>query len=521
MGVALASANIELTREVLTGPGGKFQVEEKLRDLLCLTDDYVLHVSGSHMADHFVLGFMERLSKAKVRFTIQKRPLSEIRDLYQAQPQRVATFSGSKTAGLLEDATPRQTEVMRLVKDAIDRGTSDIHLIIDHVRHEALIEFRINGDLVVKDRIRAEDGQAIASTIYQSMCDVADPTYNELQPQDARLKQSFVKKWGLYGARIATRPTDTGSLMVMRLLRSSSGKTLEDLGYLPEQIRLLTRMIQRRKGIIFISGPTGSGKSSTLQCALDDLLEVFEYKIRLLTIENPPEYQIGKGRAVQTPILCDSDDPVALSAEWARSISNAMRLDPDVMMVGEIRDLASALAAFTASMTGHQLWTSIHTNDLIQIIDRLRELGVTLSLLTDPMLMTGLINQELVKTLCDHCKVPFDSVRDRYTEDLVERVEKFCKPEQVFGCGPGCSHCNYTGVANRTVVAEVMMPTKAFMKQYRDKDKAEARVYWVKEMGGITKNDHLVRLINQGRVDPLHGEREVCTLDEDEITLGD
>lgn len=520
MGVP-ALASIETPREVLTAPGGKYAIDEKLRDLICLTDDLVLHVSASHLGDPYVLGFMERLGRSKVRFTLQKHPLPEIRELYANAAAVRPAISVAKPVGLIEETTPRQVQVQRLVKDAMTCGASDIHLTIDKTRHTALVEYRVNGDLVVKDQIRAEDGQAIASTIYQSMCDVADPTYNDLQPQDARLKQSFVKAWGLYGARIATRPTDKGTLMVMRLLRSSAGGSLEELGYLLDQIQLITRMIQRRKGIIIFSGPTGSGKSTTLQRVLSDLLELFEYKIRLLTIENPPEYEIGKGRAIQTPILCDSDDAEAVSQEWARSISNTLRLDPDVLMVGEIRDLATAKAGFTAAMTGHQLWTTLHANDLVAIVERLKDLGIEQSLLTDPMLMTGLINQELVKTLCNSCKLPFVQAKAQLPTDLIERVERFCTPDTVYVCGPGCAECNGTGVHGRTVVAEVMMPNKGFMKAFREKGKADARAYWVDQMGGITKNAHLIRLVNQGCVDPLHGERDICTLDEDEITLRD
>ena len=134
------------------------------------------------------------------------------------------------------------------------------------------------------------------------------------------------------------------------------------------------------------------------------------------------------------------------------------------------------------------------------------------------MLMTGLINQELVKTLCNSCKLPFVQAKAQLPSDLIERVERFCTPSTVYVCGPGCSDCNGTGVRGRTVVSEVMMPNKGFMKAFREKGKADARAYWVDHMGGITKNAHLIRLMNMGCVDPLHGERDICTLDEDEIT---
>ncbi|MCC9290093.1 ATPase, T2SS/T4P/T4SS family [Pseudomonas aeruginosa] len=516
-----ALATIESPRELLTAPAGKYSIDEQLRDLLCLTDDVVLHVSASHLADPYVLGIMERLGRSKLRYTLQMHPMPEIRELYaNAAPVRPA-IAVAKPVGLIEETSPRQVQVQRLVQDAMTCGASDIHMTIDKTRHTAVVEYPVNGDLDVKDQILAEDGQAIASTIYQTMCDVADPTYYDLQPHDARLKQSFVKASGLYAARIATRPTDEGTLMLMRLLRSSAGGSQEELGYLLQQIQLITRMILRRQGIINFSGPTGSGKSTTLQRVLSDLLELIEYQIRMLTIENPAEYEIGKGRPIQTPNLCDSDDAVAVSQEWPRSNSNTLRLDPDVLMVGEIRDLATAKAAYTAAMTGHQLWTTLHAYDLVAIVERLNDLGIEISLLTDPMLMTGLIYQELVQTLCNSCKLPFVLAKAQQPSDLIERVERYCTPSTDYVCGPGCSDCNGTGVRGRTVVSEVMMPNQGFMKAIREKGKADARAYWVDHMGGITENAHLIRLMYMGCVDPLHAERDICTLDEDEFTLRD
>lgn len=515
----MGHATVKIAR-VLTGEGGPYALPPELREMMCLTDDLQLHVSASHGTNHHVLGFMERLTRNKIRFKINKVPLTDIKALYQSAPAVQASSSTVKTpAKPGEESTHRQVEVVRLIREAVDLGASDVHFIVDY--QVCRIRFRVHGELETYHELTVQHGNDLCATIYQSMCDVADPIYNPGKSQDARLKRSFLKQCGLFGARVATRPTDSGTLMVLRLLydRRGSKPSLDTLGYLPDQISLIRRMGQRTTGINIFSGPTGSGKSTTLECVLTDLLRVFEDKIHLLTFEDPPEYSIPG--ANQTPILCDKDDDDAISREWARSISNGMRLDPDVMMVGEMRDLSSAAAAFRAAMTGHGVWTTLHANDVVSILERLRDIGVELSLLTDPALITGLINQSLMRKVCPHCRKPYQEHKHTLAEDLVARIEQTCNVSNVYLKGDGCQHCKNTGIAGRIVGAEVIMPTKAFMKVFKTEGKAEAREFWVRKMNGITKNQHLIHWINQGLVDPMLGERDVCSLDEDLITLGE
>ncbi|WPM83970.1 ATPase, T2SS/T4P/T4SS family [Apirhabdus apintestini] len=255
------------------------------------------------------------------------------------------------------------------------------------------IKYRVDGELRRYQELSESDGNDICATIYQTMCDVAEPVFNPRRSQDARLMSSSLEKCGLYGGRIATRPTDSGLLMVIRLLydRGSNNLELEHLGYTGEQVALINRMTARRFGINILSGPTGSGKSTTLECVLKRIIAQREGKAHVLTLEDPPEYRISG--AVQTPIQCDKNDDDAISREWARAISNAMRLDPDILMCGEVRDLHSAVATFRAAMTGHGVWTTVHANDALAILTRLQDIGVSPAILTDASLLTGLISR--------------------------------------------------------------------------------------------------------------------------------
>jgi len=336
------------------------------------------------------------------------------------------------------------------------------------------------------------------------MLDVSGDThFNENKSQDGRLKQEFVSSIGLYGARVGTRPMERGHLTVMRLLHNTmDNPSLGDLGYLPEQVEMIERMCHNKTGINILSGATGSGKSLSLKCVLERQNEIFEEAINILTLEDPPEYKI-KG-AVQTPVL---------NQDWPGSIKNAVRLDPDVILIGEMRDMESATAGFRAAMTGHGVWTTLHANDTAGSLERLRDLGVEVGLIADPSLVTGLLNQSLVRRLCRHCSIPYAEGVEQLQASDKSRIEAYCDTSHVRLAGPGCDHCR-GGHKGRTLVAEVMVPDLAFMQEFRAHGKVAARAYWREQMRGITKSDHIVRRVNEGLVDPLAAERDVgFTLD--------
>ncbi|MDF5910306.1 ATPase, T2SS/T4P/T4SS family [Pseudomonas aeruginosa] len=255
--------------------------------------------------------------------------------------------------------------------------------------------------------------------------------------------------------------------MILRLLYDDTGlDSLEQLGYLPEQNALFDRMMRMPYGINILSGPTGSGKSMTLKVTLEGLDKLHGGSKHILTIEDPPEYRIRGEGINQTPLVYDATDPDAERQAWAAGIANGMRLDPDYMMIGEVRDLFAAVAAFRGAMTGHGLWSTLHTNSAIGIVQRLKDLGVDPGLLFDPALLTGLINQSLLPKLCPHCKVRFQDHQDQLAPDLVERVRRLTDVSQVHVKGPGCQACRGSGVNGRSIVAEVVLPTLAFMRVF-------------------------------------------------------
>ena len=364
---------------------------------------------------------------------------------------------------------------------------------------------------------------ALASTIILSMCDVTEKQFYPNLHQDGRIAERFLKPLGIFGALYAHMPSVGGLYVVMRLIKDDGDNVpdFETLGFLPEQVKVLNRILRRPEGIMILSGPTGSGKSTTLRTAASTYLSMWRYvnKLpvrRLLTIEDPPEGRIYG--AIQTPIIADKKNTEEIKRVWLLSMAYALRCDPDAILNGEIRDLESAITALKAAMTGHLLMTTLHANDALSILERLEIEGVSARLIADPQLFVGLISQRLVQRLCPHCKVPYPQVAGQLEEGDRLLIERQCQPEKVFMRRyQGCEHCQ-SGIVGRIVVAEVLSPDAQFFELYQTKGKLAAKTYWHRILGGITRNQHVLHYIHEGEVDPL-AAHFICPIDEDSYML--
>lgn len=452
--------------------------------------------------------------------------LSELVKLRNVARQASQSVVGL-TADDLRDVSANQEQVLRLFSLAAELGSSDIHMSIAGYTR---IEMRINGDLQVIKDIPREDGYALASTIILSMCDVTEKQFFPNRKQDGRVKAEFLRKVNLFGARYSHTPTVDGLYLVMRTIADDGDNvpTLPALGYLPAQCDVVDNILRRPEGMVILSGPTGSGKSTTLRVLSALFIGRTGGKKRLLTVEDPPEGRIPG--SIQTPIIADKADPEATALAWVLSISSGVRLDPDAMLLGEIRDLNSAIAAVHAALTGHRLFSTTHANCPISILERLVVMGLNPALIADAQLMIGLLSQRLVPTLCPHCSLSWATRatsldagdRDRLTVLFTAEERTALRFHNPAGCSQCCKTVYGTpfgqGIAGRTVIAEVIQPDARFMQIFREQGKAAARQYWVTTLRGITRNQHLLIRIREGRVDPLLAE-QVCPLDEDRMTL--
>lgn len=495
---------------VLTAPGGRYEIDGELRQKFCLTSDLVLHVVDGYAADAFVQAFVERVRRTEGKSPAWNFVTPEaLSQMYKGVPVEVSAAGYTQYDAANQSSTGKQDQVLRILRDATNAGASDIHFIASPQGHQ--LRFRIHGQLETVQSFAGQDGTKLLSTIYETMSENTGTNYRPGEKQDGRLKSEFVTECGLFGARLATRPTLNGPWMAMRLLYDNGSEmTLEQAGYLPQQIDALTRLIHRIDGMVLLTGTTGAGKSMTIRTLLTMLLVAMEYTVNLVTVEDPVEYRIWG--ATQTPL--------GPKETWPEAIANMMRLDPDVALIGEMRDTASALAAYQATLTGHMMWSTLHVNSAAASLQRLLDLQVDANLVYDPGLVKGLVNQSLTRVLCPHCKVPYVGHSHDLPEDLRSRVERHCIPEQVHLAGEGCDKCHGRGVTGRTAIAEILLPDIDFMRRFRSGGRAEAQAFWVREQGGITKNAHLLHRVSEGLIDPRHGERDVCQLDEDRSVIG-
>jgi type II secretory ATPase GspE/PulE/Tfp pilus assembly ATPase PilB-like protein len=484
---------------ILTRDGEKYAQPAHIQKLLCFLDDNRLFVSKTHTHDPYVAAFRSLLKREGVSFTEHSVALPIIESLYNSNDYSVKS-----------DDSRNQYLVRQMIDRAVELRSSDIHIRVSS-RSGCQIYFRIHNDLEFQQEHPFEFGKDFCSTIYQAMTDVSDSTFNPSSRQDARISDRNKLNQKLDGVRVATSPQVDGFLMVLRLLYNDTTEStsLVELGYHVDQAKAIEFAKKRPTGLNIISGPTGSGKSTTLQRVLTGIIQESSGRKHVITVEDPPEYPIP--HAVQTPVA-NADTEEKRSMQFQLAIKSALRLDPDVIMIGEMRDSPSVRLALQAAMTGHQVWTTLHANNAMAIVDRLSDLGVSLEVLTDSSIINSLTCQRLLKVLCPHCKEPLIDVTDRYKESDVRRIMTVTALEHVFVKGGGCDHCNRTGIVGRTVVAETVITDQKLMEYLRKKDRIAAIDYWRRDQSAITMLEHAIHKVSLGVVDPFDTESVIGPL---------
>ncbi|WP_051524426.1 GspE/PulE family protein [Sulfurihydrogenibium subterraneum] len=337
-----------------------------------------------------------------------------------------------------ETSSPIIALANQIIEDAVKRGASDIH--IQPTELNLRIRFRVDGDLTDYLVLPKYLSDAIVSR-YKIM---ADMKIDEKRvPQDSRINYNFYNPAYNIDLRVSTIPTVYGEDLVMRILdKSNVILDLDKLGFSEEYLNLYRETIRKPYGIILHVGPTGSGKTTTLYSALK---EIDTPDVKILTVEDPVEYQLG-GSIVQTNI-----NPSA-GYTFARAIRSFLRHDPDIILVGEIRDVETAKTAIEASLTGHLVFSTLHTNDAVSTITRLEEMGIETYLLADSLLL--ICAQRLVKRICKNCKEEYKpSKKERI---IIENSGLEINENTKIFRGIGCQVCNFTGYKGRTGIHELL-----------------------------------------------------------------
>lgn len=464
-------------------------------------DTGVLFISKNHAFHAAVRSYQQLLRSKGVTPEVQQVAMDVIEQKRLLQTEQAVEVT---------ERSDMQRSATEIFTKAMNKRASDIHIRVTTKGH-AKIYFRVHNDLELQEEHPATWGKFLCSAIYTAMSDISDATYEELSRQDGRISSRDKLPKGLDGIRIATAPQVDGSVMVLRLLYNDADQSNDicSLGYSSDQKTLIGLMKRRPTGINIISGPTGSGKSTTLQRTLLSIHEECRGTKHIITVEDPPEYPMPG--IVQTPVA-NANTEEERSAAFQAAIKSSLRLDPNVIMIGEMRDTPSASLGIQAAMTGHQVWTTLHSNGAFSIIDRMVDMGIPINTMCDPTIITGLICQRLLKVLCPKCKVPLAKALGRYKQDDLDRAMSSVDISAAHVVGGGCDLCHDSGIAGRTVVAEVVVPDQGMMAMIKRGAKDKAIEYW-RSRGGLTMLDQAIQKINDGLCDPFQAEEEVGPLD--------
>jgi general secretion pathway protein E/type IV pilus assembly protein PilB len=344
----------------------------------------------------------------------------------------IADKKPSGSDGSASYVNPTVRLVDALLVDAIKKGASDIHL-----EPEATflrVRYRIDGNLIQVRSFHKDYWQAVSVRMkIMSGMNIAE---NRL-PQDGRIAYNVLGRDVDF--RVATQPTIHGENIVLRILdKKSSLVPLEKLGISEPNTRVLKRLLKRPEGIIIITGPTGSGKTTTLYSILNYINSIEK---NIMTLEDPVEYQL--------PLIRQSSIREGAGFGFTEGIKSLMRQDPDIIFIGEVRDEETASMAIRAAMTGHQVYTTLHTNDALGAIPRLLDIGVQRTMISGAIIC--IIAQRLARKLCDHCKKG-----ELATPDECRALDVSINNPPTLYKHAGCSRCVFTGYKGRVAISEVL-----------------------------------------------------------------
>ena len=335
----------------------------------------------------------------------------------------------------LSESNPVKKLLNLVLLQAIRDKASDIHF--EPFENEYKMRYRIDGVLYEMIPPPKHIAAALSSRVkVMANLDIAERRL----PQDGRI--SLTVQGNPIDLRVSVLPTMFGESVVLRVLdRSQISLDLDKLGFRPDDLELVHQLIYKPNGIVIVTGPTGCGKTTTLYAALEELNNI---ERKVITTEDPVEYDIDG--VIQVQMKSD------IGLTFARCLRHILRQDPDVVMVGEIRDLETAEIAAQASLTGHIVFTTLHTNDAPTAIARILDLGI------EPFLITatfeGIISQRLVRRICNKCKTTYEPTE-------AQLMELGLTPDKLNGkkfyYGRGCSRCNNTGYRGRIALFEIMV----------------------------------------------------------------
>jgi MSHA biogenesis protein MshE len=411
-----------------------------------------LLVGMADPTDLYAFDALERILQQPItQAVVRESELLNTLDMVYRRTDEIATFAEEleeeltdgqfDLAALAPDPTDGDAPVVKMLQsiflDAMQVRASDVHIEPD----ETVLRIRQRVDGVLQEQVVKERRITSALVLRLKLMAGLDISEKRL-PQDGRFSVKIKER--KVDVRLSTMPVEYGESVVMRLLDQSDGVTdLINVGMPPEMLERFRRLIHMPHGLILVTGPTGSGKTTTLYGALQELNDVGK---KIITVEDPVEYRLHRINQVQVNPKIDLG--------FARVLRSALRQDPDILLVGEIRDTETAEIALRAAMTGHLVLSTLHTNDAVSSAMRLVDMGAEGFLAATAI--RAVLAQRLVRRLCEYCCVDHDpSARDRAWITQVTGVT--LTPEQRLQQASGCHRCNNTGYRGRMGVFELLV----------------------------------------------------------------
>ncbi|NTU76213.1 MAG: Flp pilus assembly complex ATPase component TadA [Alphaproteobacteria bacterium] len=536
------TGGLDFTGELLTVEGGAIKVPDESRNLCALFDSGLWLVSASHRNSPLVTSVAQTARRLGYKMGEPRYVTPNIvRQAYQNANRRTVT------ARLDENAVRRR--IVEMLQRAVEVGANDIHIEASEGRTR--IEFRIDGALRLWETWTQKEGEQALSAVYSHSVGQSGATANWQEPQAAMLtstaqgRDAIVLPKGVISVRCQWVPlSDGGRYLDMRLQYDSAhlfGENfvmadVDSLGFSQEQLKVIQSLRNLPGGMRVFAGPVNQGKTTTLRMALNRRMAETNMQLNCLLVEDPPEGGILSARQVGVSASVKDEQRERAFIEIMRC---ALRLDPDIVMLGEVRDIQTAKFAFRLSLTGRQVYTTTHVYAALAIPQRLRDIGIEPYLVYDYHLLRGMICQRLLRCMCPHCRIPLaqapvelgpmykdiirrtraglalmDASRSRSTEGTV--YDRLSEPDMrnVYVANPeGCPQC-YKGRVGRTICAEVIETDQKIMELLADNRLEDASNYWLSPhgMNGVTMLWHSLEKIRRGEVSPQDAEFEVGPL---------
>ena len=441
-------------------------------------DENEIHIATADPLNYDIIDMLQRLvnKNAKVYLAFSKDILAVIENVkkYQKAKELIKKIKNdlNETVTLTSGAIDEFVDF--ILKDAIEKRCTDVH--IEPQKYNFLIRGRIDGVLIELFSFDNEIYAPLVSKIkLLSNMDISE----KRKPQDGRFTRTYDNK--AYDFRVSTAPVLHGESVVLRILdQQKILLKMDELGMSEHNLKRFEFLIKSPYGIVFVTGPTGSGKTTTLYAALN---EIKGPEKKIITIEDPIEYELSLVQ--QIPV----NYKIGLS--FAGVIKNILRQDPDIIMIGEIRDSDTLSSAIQASLTGHLVLGTLHTNDSISTITRLEQMGAEAYMVSDSML--GAVAQRLIRKICPHCK----SVYHPQEEEL-KLLKDYLPDKMTFYKGKGCKFCNFTGYYGREMISEVLIVNNEISKMINEGKDRESILKEAKKTGFITMIEDAINKLKAG-----------------------